>query len=252
MVEAQGDGHVLAVDDVMGEPSGQAAAGRLPEGVLVRPQRGEKLVRGTGTVTPGDPVGHPVEVAPGPGHLGCEPPGRGAQGHQDVGGHLADPPARAQAGLVPGLGREGGQQFGELAAVPGDHGRQPGVVGAAHRVSRAVSWARWAAKRSSEVANPAWASGRRNGPGTLVWCMCTSVRPPPRSLKVAVTVMPLYVSAQTSRSGSTTSTEVARVGYSLPSASLTMTVSNTPPGRGSTRMRSTGALVPAGPQNRVR
>jgi hypothetical protein len=40
--------------------------------------------------------------------------------------------------------------------------------------------------------------------------------------------------------------------YVLPSASLTITVSNAPPGRRSTVIPSSGAEVPAGPQKQVR
>ncbi len=64
--------------------------------------------------------------------------------------------------------------------------------------------------------------------------------------------MPEWVSVHASNSGSRTSSYTACVGYSLPSASLTITVSNTPPARASTVMRSRGADTPAGPQKCVR
>ena len=48
--------------------------------------------------------------------------------------------------------------------------------------------------------------------------------------------MPECDSVHTSNSGGRTSSNTARVAYSLPSASLTMRVSNTPPGRASTVM----------------
>ena len=64
--------------------------------------------------------------------------------------------------------------------------------------------------------------------------------------------MPECDSVHSSNSGGRTSSYTALVGYSLPSASLTITVSNTPPGRASTVMRSRGALTPAGPQKWAR
>src|SRR5580704_9971273 len=64
--------------------------------------------------------------------------------------------------------------------------------------------------------------------------------------------MPEWVSVQARSSGSRTSSYTACVGYSLPSASLTITVLNTPPGRASTSMRSRGADTPAGPQKCAR
>src|SRR6266487_2369590 len=82
--------------------------------------------------------------------------------------------------------------------------------------------------------------------------MVTSVREFPRSRRVEVVVIPLSGSVHTSRSGSVISTKTARVGYRLPSASLTMTVSKTPPERASTLMLSRGVLTPAGPQKWVR
>ncbi len=93
---------------------------------------------------------------------------------------------------------------------------------------------------------------RRKAAGTFTWWILTSVREPPRSRKVEVVVTPLSGSVQTIRSGSVTSTKIDLVGYRLPSASLTITVSNTPPGRGSTLMVSSGVVTPAGPQKWVR
>ncbi len=133
---------------------------------------------------------------------GQQPPGRVAQGHDDVGDHLAYAPSGTQAGTVPLPGGLRGQQFGEPTTVIDDHRHQQCVVGCHHRLAEPVSLARWAAKRSSEVKNPAWASGRRNASGTLVWWMWTSVRSSPTSVKVAVTVIPLCTSVHTSSSGS--------------------------------------------------
>ena len=56
--------------------------------------------------------------------------------------------------------------------------------------------------------------------------------------------MPECDSVHSSSSGGRTSSYTALVGYSLPSASLTITVSNTPPGRASTVMRSRGVRDP--------
>ena len=64
--------------------------------------------------------------------------------------------------------------------------------------------------------------------------------------------MPECDSVHTSSSGGRTSSKTARVGYSLPSASLTITVSKRPPGRASSVMRSRGALTPVGPQKCAR
>ena len=64
--------------------------------------------------------------------------------------------------------------------------------------------------------------------------------------------MPECDSVQTSSSGGRTSSNTARVGYSLPSASFTMSVSNAPPGRASTLTWARGAVTPAGPQKWAR
>src|SRR5260370_31423625 len=82
--------------------------------------------------------------------------------------------------------------------------------------------------------------------------MCTWVREPRRSMNVAVVVMPVAASLHPSRSGSTTSSYTARIPYRLASASLIITVSKTPPGRGSTLMCCNGVLTPIGPQKWVR
>src|SRR5260370_37771887 len=79
-----------------------------------------------------------------------------------------------------------------------------------------------------------------------------SVAAAPRSEKVEIVVMPEPGSLHTILSGSTISAYSARIVYRLPSASLTMTASNTPPGRGSTLMVASGVLIPAGPQKWVR
>ena len=60
---------------------------------------------------------------------------------------------------------------------------------------------------------------------------------------------PESTSVHDSRSGGLTSSYTARITYSLPSASFTMTVSNTPPGRASTTMRSSGVRTPSGPRS---
>src|SRR5580704_1791965 len=82
--------------------------------------------------------------------------------------------------------------------------------------------------------------------------MRISVRESPRSMNVDVVVMPVAVSVHTRRSGSTTSSYTARISYRLASASLIITVSKTPPGRGSTLMFCNGVLTPIGPQKWVR
>src|SRR6476469_9983937 len=166
---------------------------------------------------------------------------------------FADPPALTHRRGIPlgvGGGREQAGQAGEL----GGHGRlQVGVVcggWCGHR--EPPSFPRYAAKRSSDVANPARASGLRYPSGAFACRIWSSVRSPRRSRKVEVVVTPESGSVHTIRSGSTISTYTARVGYRPPSESLTMKVSNTPPGRASTLIVSSGVLTPAGPQKWVR
>jgi hypothetical protein len=77
--------------------------------------------------------------------------------------------------------------------------------------------------------------------------MTISVLPFPRSVSVPVVCIPLAGSTQASRSGGTTSVNVAIIRW-LP-WSPTIRVSNRPPAWSSTTMPSSGVIMPRGPQN---
>src|ERR1700748_1605698 len=148
---------------------------------------------------------------------------------------FADPPALAHRGGVPLSVGGGREQVGQAGALCGHGGLQVGVVCRGWRGHREPpSFPRYAAKRSSDVANPARASGLRYPSGAFACRIWSSGRTPRGSRKVRVVATPESGPVHTVRSGSTISTYTARVGYRPPSESLTMTVSNTPPGRAAT------------------
>ena len=99
---------------------------------------------------------------------------------------------------------------------------------------------------SREVRKPARAWGERMGSGTCRWWMTISVLPSPRSVSVPVVCMPLAVSTQATRSGGTTSVNVALIRW-LPCSPI-IRVSNRPPARSSTTMPSSGVRIRAGPR----
>jgi len=77
-------------------------------------------------------------------------------------------------------------------------------------------------------------------------------RYPTRAVYVEITEPERIVWTEPGTGMTTISTYSACIVYWLPSASLTMTVSKTPPGRASTLMVASGVLIPAGPQKWVR
>src|SRR3954464_4802721 len=96
MLDAERDGDVQTVDDVVRERTLQATARRLPRVVLVPTPAVEERVDRRLRVPTGDPVGHPREVAAG-AHTPTGDRGGGVgEGHRLVPNTPAPPPARAQ------------------------------------------------------------------------------------------------------------------------------------------------------------
>ena len=88
--------------------------------------------------------------------------------------------------------------------------------------------------------------------GICVCLISTSVRSGAITVNVEVVATPVLASVHARRSGGSTSLNTALMVYRLPSASLTIVVTKSPPGRRSTVMPSTGVLIPVGPQNCAR
>ena len=186
----------------------------LPLVPLVVAQPGEQLARRSLRVSPGAAVGHPVEVPARFRHLHREPCGRIAKRHGDVRDHLAHPPARRTGSARPMT--TSGQSARPQHISPID------VV--APRSPREFPYCPWDCRPFSrgkceicrEAVQRSQEAGLRLRAAKHLWHVgladVNSVRSSPRSANVAVTVMPLWLSVQTSRSGSVTSTYTARVG----------------------------------------